>query len=104
MQSPVKLVYLLRPSVPIGILVAIGASMIEFSAVPFLLSYVAEHYLCHDRHCFADRRFSTGGIRGSYMGSWQISPTTQPCVCRLCAACCIVGHPVCVAAIVLCID
>ena len=44
MQSPVRLVYLLRPSVKFGILLAVGLSMLVFTSTPFVLPEVVEHY------------------------------------------------------------
>jgi len=43
-QSPVRLVYLLRPSVKVGILLAVGFSVLAFVSTPFLLTAVSEHY------------------------------------------------------------
>ncbi len=44
MQSPVRLAYLLRPSVKAGILLAVGFSVLAFVATPFLLPEIADHY------------------------------------------------------------
>ena len=44
MQSPVRLVYLLRPTVKVGILLAVGFSVLAFVSTPFLLPEIAEHY------------------------------------------------------------
>ena len=44
MQSPVRLVYLLRPTVQVGILLAVGFSMLAFVSTPFLLPEIADHY------------------------------------------------------------
>ena len=44
MQSPVRLVYLLRPTVKVGILLAVGFSVVAFVSTPFLLPEIAEHY------------------------------------------------------------
>jgi len=43
-QSPVRLAYLLRPSVKAGILLAVGFSVLAFVATPFLLPEIADHY------------------------------------------------------------
>ena len=44
MQIPVRLVYLLRPTVKVGILLAVGFSMLAFVSTPFLLPEIADHY------------------------------------------------------------
>ena len=44
MQSPVRLVYLLRPTVKVGILLAVGFSVLAFVSTPFLLPELADHY------------------------------------------------------------
>ena len=44
MQSPVRLVYLLRPTVKVGILLAVGFSVLAFVSTPFLLPEIADHY------------------------------------------------------------
>ena len=44
MQSPVRLVYLLRPTVKVGILLAVGFSVVAFVSTPFLLPEIADHY------------------------------------------------------------
>ena len=44
MQSPVRLVYLLRPTVKVGILLAVGFSVLAFVSTPFLLAEIADHY------------------------------------------------------------
>ena len=44
MQSPVRLVYLLRPSVKVGILLAVGFSVLAFVSTPFLLADISDHY------------------------------------------------------------
>ena len=44
MQSPVRLVYLLRPTVQLGILLAVGFSVVAFVSTPFLLPEIADHY------------------------------------------------------------
>ncbi len=44
MQSPVRLVYLLRPTVKVGILLAVGFSVLAFVSTPFLLPEIAAHY------------------------------------------------------------
>lgn len=44
MQIPVRLVYLLRPTVAIGVLLAVGFGTVAFTTTPFLLPEIAEHY------------------------------------------------------------
>ena len=44
MQSPVRLVYLLRPTVKVGILLAVGFSVLAFVSTPFLMPEIADHY------------------------------------------------------------
>ena len=44
MQSPVRLVYLLRPTVKLGILLAVGFGVLAFVSTPFLLPEIAGHY------------------------------------------------------------
>ena len=44
MQSPVRLVYLLRPTVKVGILLAVGFGVLAFVSTPFLLPEIADHY------------------------------------------------------------
>ena len=44
MQSPVRLVYLLRPAVKVGILLAVGFSVLAFVATPFLLPEITDVY------------------------------------------------------------
>ncbi len=44
MQSPVRLVYLLRPAVGIGILLAVGFGVLAFVSTPFLLPEITDHY------------------------------------------------------------
>ena len=44
MQIPVRLVYLLRPTVKVGILLAVGFSVLAFVSTPFLLPEIAGHY------------------------------------------------------------
>ncbi|MYA84176.1 MAG: MFS transporter [Acidimicrobiaceae bacterium] len=43
-QSPVRLVYLLRPTVKVGILLAVGFSVLAFVSTPFLMPEIADHY------------------------------------------------------------
>ena len=44
MQIPVRLVYLLRPTVKVGILLAVGFSVLAFVSTPFLLPEIADYY------------------------------------------------------------
>lgn len=44
MQIPVRLVLLLRPTVAIGVLLAVGLGTVVFTSTPFLLPELAEHY------------------------------------------------------------
>jgi DHA1 family inner membrane transport protein len=43
-QTPVRLAYLLRPTVALGVLLAIGFSTVAFVSTPFLLPELADHY------------------------------------------------------------
>ena len=44
MQIPVRLVLLLRPTVAVGVLLAVGLGTMVFTATPFLLPEITEHY------------------------------------------------------------
>ena len=44
MQFPIRLALLLRPTVKIGILLAVGFSVLAFVSTPFLLSEISDHY------------------------------------------------------------
>jgi DHA1 family inner membrane transport protein len=43
-QIPVRLVLLLRPTVAVGVLLAVGLGTMVFTATPFLLPEITEHY------------------------------------------------------------
>jgi predicted MFS family arabinose efflux permease len=43
-QIPVRLVYLLRPSVAFGVLLAVGLGTLAFTSTPFLIPELADHY------------------------------------------------------------
>ena len=44
MQFPIRLALLLRPTVKVGILLAVGFSVLAFVSTPFLLPEISEHY------------------------------------------------------------
>ena len=44
MQSLVRLVHLLQPTVKLGILLAVGVSVLAFTSTPFLLPEISDHY------------------------------------------------------------
>ncbi|MCY4067539.1 MAG: hypothetical protein OXE79_00295 [Acidimicrobiaceae bacterium] len=75
MQSPVRLVYLLRPSVKVGILLAVGFSVLAFVSTPFLLVDVSEHYGISLGSAALIGVFQLGGF---VIASWGAGRRLQP--------------------------
>ena len=75
MQSPVRLVYLLRPTVKVGILLAVGFSVVAFVSTPFLLPEIAEHYSMGLGAASMIGVFQLGGF---VIASWGAGRCLQP--------------------------
>ena len=75
MQSPVRLVYLLRPSVKVGILLAVGVSVLAFVSTPFLLPEIADHYGISLGAASLIGVFQLGGF---VIASWGAGRCLQP--------------------------
>ena len=75
MQSPVRLVYLLRPTVKAGILLAVGFSVLAFVSTPFLLPEVADHYGVSLTAASMIGVFQLGGF---VIASWGAGRFLQP--------------------------
>ncbi len=75
MQSPVRLVYLLRPTVKVGILLAVGFSVLAFVSTPFLLPEIADHYGISLGLASMIGVFQLGGF---VIGSWGAGRFLQP--------------------------
>ncbi len=75
MQSPVRLVYLLRPTVKVGILLAVGFSVLAFVSTPFLLPEIADHYSISLGVASMIGVFQLGGF---VIASWGAGRWLQP--------------------------
>ena len=75
MQSPVRLVYLLRPTVKVGILLAVGFSMLAFVSTPFLLPEIADHY---DISLSAASMIGVFQLGGFVIATWGAGRCLQP--------------------------
>ena len=75
MQSPVRLVYLLRPTVKVGILLAVGFSVLAFVSTPFLLPEIVDHYGISLGVASMIGVFQLGGF---VIGSWGAGRFLQP--------------------------
>ncbi len=75
MQSPVRLVYLLRPTVKAGILLAVGFSVLAFVSTPFLMPEIADHYGISLGTASLIGVFQLGGF---VIGSWGAGRCLQP--------------------------
>ena len=75
MQSPVRLVYLLRPAVKVGILLAVGFSMLAFVSTPFLLPEIADHY---DISLSAASMIGVFQLGGFVIATWGAGRCLQP--------------------------
>ena len=75
MQSPVRLVYLLRPTVKAGILLAVGFSVLAFVSTPFLMPEIADHYGISLGSASLIGVFQLGGF---VIGSWGAGRWLQP--------------------------
>ena len=75
MQSPVRLVYLLRPTVKAGILLAVGFSVLAFVSTPFLLLEIADHYSIGLGMASMIGVFQLGGF---VIASWVAGRCLQP--------------------------
>jgi len=74
-QSPVRLVYLLRPTVKAGILLAVGFSVLAFVSTPFLMPEIADHYGISLGAASLIGVFQLGGF---VIGSWGAGRCLQP--------------------------
>ena len=75
MQSPVRLVYLLRPTVKVGILLAVGFSMLAFVSTPFLLPEIADYY---DISLSAASMIGVFQLGGFVIATWGAGRCLQP--------------------------
>ncbi len=75
MQSPVRLVYLLRPTVKAGILLAVGFSVLAFVSTPFLMPEIADHYGISLGSASLIGVFQLSGF---VIGSWGAGRWLQP--------------------------
>ena len=75
MQSPVRLVYLLRPTVKVGILLAVGFSVLAFVSTPFLLPEIADHY---DISLSAASMIGVFQLGGFVIATWGAGRCLQP--------------------------
>ena len=75
MQIPVRLVLLLRPSVGVGVLLAVGFSAITFTSTPFLLPEIADHY---DISLGAASLISVAQLGGFVVTTWFAGRWLQP--------------------------
>ena len=75
MQIPVRLVYLLRPTVKVGILLAIGFSVLAFVSTPFLLPEIADHY---DISLSAASMIGVFQLGGFVIATWGAGRCLQP--------------------------
>ena len=75
MQIPVRLVYLLRPTVKVGILLAVGFSMLAFVSTPFLLPEIADHY---DIGLSAASMIGVFQLGGFVIATWGAGRCLQP--------------------------
>lgn len=75
MQTPIRLSLLLRPSVSIGILLAVGFSTFVLGATPFLLNLVAEEYEIGLAAASLIGVFQLGGF---VIGSWGSGRWLRP--------------------------
>ena len=75
MQSPVRLVYLLRPTVKAGILLAVGFSVLAFVSTPFLLPEIADYY---DVSLGAASMIGVFQLGGFVIATWGAGRCLQP--------------------------
>ena len=75
MQSPVRLVYLLRPTVKVGILLAVGISFVAFVSTPFLLPEIADRY---GISLGAASMIGVSQLGGFVIASWGAGRCLQP--------------------------
>ncbi len=75
MQVPVRLTALVRPSVPVGVLLASGFSAVVLSATPFLLDLVSDHYRL-GRSTAA--LIGASQLSGFMVGSWGAGRWLRP--------------------------
>lgn len=75
MQVPIRVSGLLRPSVPFGVLLAVGFSTIVFGATPFLLDLVTEEY---GVSLVAASMIGVFQLSGFVVGSWGAGRLLQP--------------------------
>ncbi len=75
MQSPVRLVYLLRPTVKVGILLAVGFSVLAFVSTPFLLPEITDHY---DISLGAASMIGVFQLSGFVIATWGAGRCLQP--------------------------
>ncbi|WP_428114943.1 hypothetical protein [Candidatus Poriferisodalis sp.] len=75
MQFPIRLALLLRPTVKIGILLAVGFSVLAFVSTPFLLSEISDHY---DISLGAASLIGVFQLGGFVVTSWGAGRWLQP--------------------------
>lgn len=75
MQTPVRLVALLKPSVTIGVLLAVGYSTVVFMSTPFLLPEIASHY---GISLGAASLIGVTQLGGFVVGTWGAGRRLQP--------------------------